>query len=162
VPGAGAEDRVFPALRHRGGVSSHVVAGSTLRGEPRPRFRVVGAEATCVLEDDDGLTDRLLAGRTPADEGEGWGSVAPVRWGRIWRAGAGTPVPSARGAWSDFYAGFARAVRGGGPVPVDPWDAVAVLGVLDAARQSAASGQVVEVRQAAVSRSPAGSAPAAG
>lgn len=74
----------------------------------------------------------------------------------MWRAGTGVAVPSARGA---FYTGFACAVRGEGPVPVDPEDAVAVLEVLDAARESAASGQVVDV---AVSRSSAAGGRAAG
>jgi predicted dehydrogenase len=162
-PELGAEDRVFLALRHRSGVSSHVVAGLTLRGEPRSRFRVVGSRATCVVEDDDGLTERLLAGRTAAGDGDAWGRVPPERWARIWRAGTGVPVPSARGAWTEFYAGLARAVRGEGPVPVDPADAVAVLEVLDAARESAVSGRVVELAgEAAVSRSPAGGVPAAG
>ncbi len=53
-------------------------------------------------------------------------------------------MPSERGDWSAFYTGLARAVRGDGPPPVDPWDAVADLEVLDAARASAATGQVVE------------------
>ena len=36
-----------------------------------------------------------------------------------------------------------NAVRGLGAVPVDPWDAVAGLEVLEAAQRSAATGQVV-------------------
>ena len=42
-----------------------------------------------------------------------------------------------------FYTSFANAVRGRGAVPVDPWDAVAGLEVLEAAQRSAATGQVV-------------------
>ena len=42
-----------------------------------------------------------------------------------------------------FYTSFAHAVRGRGAVPVDPWDAVAGLEVLEAAQTSAATGQVV-------------------
>jgi predicted dehydrogenase len=42
-----------------------------------------------------------------------------------------------------FYTSFANAVRGRGTVPVDPWDAVAGLKVLEAAQRSAATGQVV-------------------
>jgi catechol 2,3-dioxygenase-like lactoylglutathione lyase family enzyme len=37
------------------------------------------------------------------------------------------------------------AVRGTRPVPVDPWDAVATAEVLDAARQSAETGQVIMI-----------------
>ena len=42
-----------------------------------------------------------------------------------------------------FYPAFAAAIRGTQPVPVDPWDAVATAAVLDAARTSARTGQVV-------------------
>ena len=52
---------------------------------------------------------------------------------------------SERGAWDTFYPAFAAAVRGTGPVPVDPWDAVATAQVLDAARQSANDGTVVRL-----------------
>ena len=53
------------------------------------------------------------------------------------------PVPSERGDWPRFYALLVRALRDGGPPPVDPYDAVATLRVLEAARRSAASREVV-------------------
>ncbi|MGY1643384.1 Gfo/Idh/MocA family protein [Geodermatophilus sp. SYSU D00703] len=145
-PDGGLDDRFFLALHHDGGVTSHLVGSLTLQGEPRSRFRVVGTAAACLVEDDDGQADRLLSGRTPATEGERWGTVPESRWGRVYRGGTATPVPSRTGSWSSFYAGLARAVRGEGPLPVDPWDAVAALEVLDAARLSATTGQVVEAR----------------
>ena len=46
-------------------------------------------------------------------------------------------VPSEPGAWPAFYAELERALREGGPPPVDPADAVATLEVIDAARRSA-------------------------
>jgi predicted dehydrogenase len=55
------------------------------------------------------------------------------------------PVASARGGWDLFHTAFAAAVRGKGPVPVDPWDAVSTATVLDAARSSARDGQVVRL-----------------
>lgn len=139
----GLDDRFFAALHHDSGVTSHLVGGLTLQGEPRPRYRVVGTAAACVIEDDDGQTERLLSGRTPTGEGDSWGTVPEGRWGRVYRGGAATPVPARAGSWSSFYAGFARAVRGEAPPPVDPWDAVAALEVLDASRRSATTGQVV-------------------
>jgi predicted dehydrogenase len=129
----GFDDRFFAALRHESGVSSHVFGNWASQGEPGPRFRIAGAAATCVIEDDDGQTERVLAGRTPADD-DAWGTVPESRWGRIHQGGVGTPVPSRTGSWSTFYTGLAHAVRDGGPPPVDPWDAVASLQVLDAAR----------------------------
>jgi predicted dehydrogenase len=52
-------------------------------------------------------------------------------------------VPTERGRWDSFYPAFAAAVRGQGPVPVDPRDAVATARVLDAARRSATEGVAV-------------------
>ncbi|MCW2697225.1 MAG: oxidoreductase, Gfo/Idh/MocA family [Modestobacter sp.] len=149
LPGRGLDDRFFAALRHRSGVWSHLTCTLTHQGEPGARFRVVGTAATLVVEDDDGQTDRLLAGRTPADEGAAWGTVPESRWGRVHRGGAATPVPSATGSWSSFYTGLAGALRDRTPLPVDPADAVATLEVLDAARLSARTGQVVRLPEGA-------------
>ena len=145
APDDGLDDRFFAALQHVDGVRSHLTVSLASQGAPGPRFRVVGATATCVVEDDDGQTERVLAGRTPAGDGDAWGTVPESRWGSIYRGGVATPVPSRTGSWSAFYTGLARAIRGDGPPPVDPWDAVASLQVLDAARLSAATGQVVPV-----------------
>jgi predicted dehydrogenase len=69
--------------------------------------------------------------------------VPRERWGRLHSGHTTRPWPSERGDWTVFYASFADAVRGRGAVPVDPWDAVAGLEVLEAAQRSAAAGQVV-------------------
>jgi predicted dehydrogenase len=53
-------------------------------------------------------------------------------------------VPRAPGGHADFYRAVA-AWRDGGPVPVDPWDAVRTAEVLDAAAVSAREGHVVRV-----------------
>jgi predicted dehydrogenase len=144
----GLDNRFFCALHHRSGVSSHLWGDWTLQGAPSPRFRVAGSAGTFVIESDDGQTDLLLSGRTPATEGEGWGRVAEARWGRLYRAGdagAGATIATEPGNWNAFYSSFGRAVRGEAPVPVDPWQVVAALRVLDAARASAADGRVVKL-----------------
>ncbi|WP_261327341.1 Gfo/Idh/MocA family protein [Modestobacter marinus] len=140
----GFDEGFFVALRHDGGTISHVTGNWARQGDVGPRFRVDGAAATLVVPDDDGQTARLTTGRTPESEGAAWGTVPESRWGSVHRGGVAVPVPSQQGDWSAFYTGFARAVRGEGPPPVDPWDAVAALEVLDAARTSAATRQVVE------------------
>jgi len=87
----------------------------------------------------------LLAGHTPASLGASWGEEPPERWGRVHRGDDGEPVPTHRGRWDSFYPTFARAVRGLGPVPVDPRDAIASATVLDAARRSATAGVLVRL-----------------
>jgi predicted dehydrogenase len=144
-PEDGFDDRFFLALGHAAGVTSHLRGDWTLHGAPGPRFRVTGSTGTFAVEPDDGQAERLLGGRR--DEPGPFGTVPETRWGRIYR-GEGAPpepVPAEPGRWSSFYSAFARAVRGEGPLPVDPRDSVAALEVLDAARVSAARGEVVRL-----------------
>jgi scyllo-inositol 2-dehydrogenase (NADP+) len=55
------------------------------------------------------------------------------------------PVPSERGAWPWFYSSLATALRTGEPPPVNPFDAVATLRVLDDARRSANDRAVIAI-----------------
>ncbi len=138
----GLDDDVFIALTHEGGVRSHLW-GSWRQGAPGPRLRATGTSGTYVIADVDGQEAQLRSGASPAKAGERWGAEPPERWGHLLRGDTAEPVPSTRGAWNLFYPAFAAAVRGTQPVPVDPWDAVATAAVLDAARTSARTGQVV-------------------
>jgi len=139
---AGLDDDVFIALTHEGGVRSHLW-GSWRQGAPGPRLRAAGTEGAYLIQDVDGQEAQLRSGASPTSSGEQWGAEPPEHWGHLHRGDAEEPVPSARGAWSLFYPAFASAVRGTQPVPVDPWDAVATAAVLDAARTSARTAQVV-------------------
>ena len=139
---AGLDDDVFIALTHEGGVRSHLW-GSWRQGAPGPRIRAAGTEGAYVIQDVDGQEAALRSGASPASRGEQWGAEPPEHWGHVLRGDTSEAVPSAHGAWDRFYPAFAEAVRGTGPVPVDPWDAVATAAVLDAARASARTGQVV-------------------
>ena len=140
----GFDDRFFLSLRHAGGVTSHLWGDWALHGAAGPRFRVVGSTGTFAVESDDGQAERLLSGRTPAAEGDAFGTVPETRWGRLYRGqGGGEIVPAEHGRWSSFYSALARAVRGAGELPVNPRDAVAALEVLDAARFSASRREVI-------------------
>jgi predicted dehydrogenase len=133
-------------LTHTAGGRSHLW-GSWTQGAPGPRFRVTGTAATYVSGAPvDGQAHLLLAGHTPASLGPSWGAEPTLHWGRLHRGDAGEQVPSERGSWDAFYPAFARAVRGVGPVPVDPRDAIATATVLDAARLSATDGGTVRFR----------------
>jgi predicted dehydrogenase len=141
--GAGElEDRFFAVLEHRGGMTSHL-SGDWVQGAPAPRFRVRGSQGAYVVWGMDGQEPALIAGRSPATEE--WFHEPEERWGRLFRGETSEPVPSARGRWDTFYPAFAAAVRGEGPVPVDPHDAIASLTVIDAIRESAAQGRCVEL-----------------
>lgn len=145
ITAAGLDDDVFVALTHATGARSHLW-GSWSQGAPGPRFRVTGTTGSYVVSAVmDGQEDALLAGQSPATLGTGWGAEPAERWGRVHRGDDGEVVPTRPGAWHTFYPAFAAAVRGEGPVPVDPWDAVATATVLDAARRSATEGAVVRV-----------------
>ncbi len=121
APGeVGFDERFFVALRHQGGVISHVTGNWARQGDVGSRFRVDGAAATLVVPDDDGQTERLMAGRTPRSERSEWGTVPESRWGAVHRGGVAVRVLSELGVWSAFYTGSARAVRGDGPPPSTP------------------------------------------
>jgi scyllo-inositol 2-dehydrogenase (NADP+) len=142
--GGGADDDAFLALEHGSGVRSHLWT-SLLAASPGPRLRVLGDRAAYVVTDVDGQEDALVSGARPGDEGD-WGAEPREKWGHLIDERASEPIPSARGDWPRFYAELERALRQGGPPPVDPWDAVAGLEILDAARRSAAAGGVVTLR----------------
>jgi scyllo-inositol 2-dehydrogenase (NADP+) len=136
-----ADDDAFVALTHAGGVRSHLWAGA-LAGSPGPRLRVLGSSGAYVVQPLDGQEDELReTGALPA----GGLPVPESGWGVLVRGDEVRPVPSEPGRWRDFYPAVAAAVRGEGPVPVDPADAVRALAVLDAARESARTGSVIDL-----------------
>ena len=134
------DDDVFVALTHSTGVRSHLWA-SALTGQLGPRFRVLGSEAAYVKHGMDPQEDALKAGGRP--DADGWGQEPESEWGVLGVDGATSPVPTVPGAYQEFYALLGKALRGEGPLPVDPAEAVTALRVLEAARASAAEGRVV-------------------
>ncbi|MEU7479049.1 Gfo/Idh/MocA family oxidoreductase [Lentzea sp. NPDC042327] len=132
-PGARTDDDVFLALTHEGGVHSHLWM-SALAADLGPRFRVLGHDAAYVKHGMDPQEDRLKAGETPG--GPGWGEEPESAWGTL----GGTPHRTEPGAYQDFYAAVAA-----GTAPVSPLDAVTGLEVIEAAKQSAATGTSVRL-----------------
>ncbi|HMO00041.1 MAG TPA: Gfo/Idh/MocA family oxidoreductase [Miltoncostaeaceae bacterium] len=130
-PGAQVDDDVDVSILHASGVRSHLGA-TMLAALPGPRMRLTGQAGEWEVRGLDPQEDALRDGARPGDPG--FGDVPEEAWGVISDGGAPRPVPSARGDWPAFYAGVARALRDGGPPPVDPRDAVRVLEVIDAIR----------------------------
>jgi predicted dehydrogenase len=141
---SGLDDDVFVALVHTGGAHSHLW-GSWVQSAPGPRFRVTGTSATYLVDGVDIQEELLLSGRTPASEGKAWGTEPQDRWGTLHSDSGVVSQPSERGRWDTYYPAFATAVRGHGPLPVDPRDAITTAEVLDAARHSAAHKQLVDL-----------------
>lgn len=141
--GVRGDDDVFVALEHDAGVRSHLWA-SAVAAHLGPRFRVLGSRGAYVKDGLDGQEAALRAGATPADAG--FGVEPPETYGRLDLGEGPHPVPTDPGDYRRFYVGLAAALRGEGPVPVVAADAVAVLRILEAARESAASGGTVPLR----------------
>jgi predicted dehydrogenase len=138
--GAEVDDDAFVALEHAGGAWSHLWVSSVV---PRagPRFRVLGSEAGYEVWGMDVQEEALKRGERPG--AAGWGVVPRSAWGTVGAGDAVEPVPTEPGDYGRFYAGVVTWLRDGGPPPVAPADAVRTLAVLDAARESARSGQTV-------------------
>ncbi len=133
--GAEVDDDVFVALTHPGGERSHLWA-TMLGAADAPRFRAVGLDGTYESHGLDGQEAALAAGVRPG--GPGWGRAPEESWGRLWDGTGSRAVPTEPGDYPAFYAGVVRCLRDGAPPPVDPRDAVAVLEVIEAARDDAA------------------------
>jgi scyllo-inositol 2-dehydrogenase (NADP+) len=136
--GARVDDDVFVALRWADDRRAHLWA-SALAAQRGPRFRVLGTAGAYVKHGMDVQEDLLRAGDRP---GPGWGGEDPAAWGHLGVDGSTEPVPTEPGDYPAFYRGLVAHLRDGAPPPV-PWDdAVAGLAVLDAARRSAAGGEI--------------------
>jgi hypothetical protein len=86
---------------------------------------------------------QLAAGLRPGSPE--WGRQAPERDGILGVAGDNKTVPSLPGAYQDFYSVLTVALDGGAPPPVDPWNSVVVLEIIEAAQRSAANHIVVSM-----------------
>ena len=142
--GAGAEDEIELHLRHAGGVRSTLAAGMA-SAAPGPRFQVNGSVGGYLIGGFDVQEEQLKNGGSPAGLGPAWGVEPESAWGTMFDGEREMPVPSERGRWDTFYPAVARAIAGNEAPPVDPRDAVATARVLDAARESSATGTVVRL-----------------
>jgi predicted dehydrogenase len=78
---------------------------------------------------------QLGAGVPPTDPG--FGRSPESAWGLIGAGDEQHPVETLPGDYPAFYRGLAEAIRGDGPLPVDPADSLAVLAIIEEAHASA-------------------------
>jgi len=134
-PGGGAEDEAFLSLLHRSGVRSHLHM-SAVAAAPGPRFHLLGSKSAYTKWGLDGQEAALKAGSSPADPE--YGVEPESAWGTLGVNGDNEAVPMERGDYGAFYAQLAASLRTGGPVPVDPSDAVQTIRLIEAAHDTAA------------------------
>jgi predicted dehydrogenase len=135
-PGEQVDDDVFLALRHDSGVTSHLWM-NMLCAQQGPRFRLLGSEAGFTKHGVDPQEPYIVAGGSPLDAEYG---VEDRDWaGLFGRDGHLERLPTARGAYPEFYRILAEKLADGGaasalPVPVDPAGPVEVLRLIEQAR----------------------------
>lgn len=131
-PGDGADDDTFVALRHTGGVTSHLWMNG-LAPQLGPRFRVLGSTAGYTTYGLDPQEAALKAGSGPDDPG--FGQKPAEGWGNLGLTGTETPVQTLRGDYAAFYRRLAATLRDGASPPVDPRDSLAVIELIEAIHQ---------------------------
>lgn len=135
------------ALTHATGVRSHL--SSTKRNHLQTReLRAYGSTGGYVASGTDVQAQAVFAGLRPAALGAAWGFEAESRWGTLSTAAGRRPVPSAQGAYQNYYTQFAAALRGADEFPVPASEGVRTLAVLDAARESAETTAVIRIPSA--------------
>ena len=122
------DDDAFIALEHESGIRSHL-AMSSLVAQRAHRFRVLGAEGAFTKWGLDVQEAQLAGGMSPLDAA--YGVDAEEAWGRLGRDGETTPVPTERGGYRAFYAQVAAALRGEGPMPVDPAESLEAIRIIE-------------------------------
>ena len=134
--GVEADDDVFLALEHESGVRSHLWA-SAVAAQLGPRFRVLGSKAAYVKWGLDIQEEQLKEGMRPRDPG--FGHEPDERFGALGSDAASTPVETEPGAYPRYYEELRDTIREGSPPPSPAEDGVAVLELIEAAREAASS-----------------------
>jgi predicted dehydrogenase len=140
--GVAVEDDAFVALTHGSGVRSHLWM-SSVSARHGPRFRVLGSAGAFTKSGLDVQEEALRAGADPRTPD--WSEEPRERWGELGTGDRTEAVRTAPGSYALYYRAVADALRGRGPLPVDPEDAVLTLTLMEAARRSARTSQVVTI-----------------
>ncbi|MHB8393951.1 MAG: Gfo/Idh/MocA family oxidoreductase [Candidatus Dormibacteria bacterium] len=144
--GSQADDDCFIAITFTGGLQAHLWMSAVAPAEG-PRFRVSGDTRALEIWGLDPQEGQLASGLRPGQLG--FGNGGPDQSAELLlkggRPGSGDKVPLPVGSYANFYREMAGAIRGEGTVPVAAEAGVYVLGVIEAARQSATSGVRVAV-----------------
>lgn len=144
------ESEAMLVLQFAGGRTG-VIDVSSLAALPKPRFYARGTKATFEKYGFDPQEAALSRGSAAIDAAR----EAPESFGRLREGQRQTfksypldeaeTIPTQQGSWRRFYEHLRDAIRTDAPPPVTPAEARRVVAVIEAARQSAASGRVEPV-----------------
>jgi scyllo-inositol 2-dehydrogenase (NADP+) len=123
-----ADTEAFVSLLHSSGVRSRLWMNG-MAAQAGPRFHVLGSQAGYTKWGLDGQEPALAAGLAPSDPA--YGLEPQESWGLLGADGSARPVPAERGAYPQFYGQLSAALRGEGPLPVDPAGPLGVLKVIE-------------------------------
>lgn len=140
-PGGSTDDWAHAILYY--GERRVILHASALAAARLPRFIVNGTRGSWIKFGLDVQEQQLLAGMRPGDAGWGQDEEPALVYDGSGHAPSTRPVPS--GDYRDLYAQVRDAIVAGGPNPVPPAQAVAVMAVLETAARSSEAGRTLTV-----------------
>ncbi|MEQ9497053.1 MAG: Gfo/Idh/MocA family oxidoreductase [Deltaproteobacteria bacterium] len=144
-PGSPVTDAFIIELRY--GELTVRVGADHLDPVERPRFFVCGDAASFVKYGVEAQEAQIRSGALPHETPD-WGMEAPDAYGKRIGPEGEVVVPTERGDYRQFYAAVRDAIVNGGPSPIDPYDVVLQLEILEAAVASEASNAFVPMVEA--------------
>lgn len=138
-----SDDDAVVVAQHANGVVSYLV-GTTAAAYPLPRFLALGTRGSARIDLTDTQETYLRGGGRATDP-----QFGVEEHGVHLRTEGSEYVeftePLERGQWGTFYAKVRDAARGDAPSPVPIEDTIMAATVIDAARESSASGRSVSI-----------------
>jgi len=140
--GALSDDWVHVVLDYAGGLRA-ILHASMLVAGGSPRFIVHGERGSLIKHDADRQEAQLKAGVMPGTDD--WGIDPDAMLLHQDADAAPRRILAPRGDQRQYYVGIERAVRGLGPNPVTPDEALAVMNILETAQRSAREGRSLPI-----------------
>ncbi|WP_428820731.1 oxidoreductase [Microbulbifer sp. MCCC 1A16149] len=107
------------------------------------RFEVQGEAGSFIKHGLDPQEDRLKSGELPLSAD--WAQERPEQYGELYAADEVTTIPTETGGYQHYYHQLAGAILDGSEVPVSAEQALWNIRLIHLARQSAASGQTIQI-----------------
>lgn len=120
-----------------------ILHSSPYAAGPNMRFHIQGTQGTYIKYGLDPQEERLAKGQMPTSPE--WSQESKEAFGTLYTENGKQPIPTLPGAYQNFYTAMAAAIQSGSAVPVDPWDAILGIYIIQLAEQSSASGRRLPV-----------------